>query len=56
MEQLEQIKEECETLAFRLNCLQEEISMKVKEGETMYKRKIELLELIIRLENEKLGD
>jgi hypothetical protein len=49
---VEQLKDELETVCLRFNNLQAEMAVKISEGDGLYRRKIDLIEKIDRLEND----
>jgi len=51
---LEQLKDELETVCLRFNMLQEDIRIKIADGDSLYQRKIDLIDQIERLENDGL--
>lgn len=49
---LQQLKDELETVCIRFNMLQDDIKVKIVDGDSLYQRKIDLIEKIERLEND----
>jgi MoaA/NifB/PqqE/SkfB family radical SAM enzyme len=49
---VEELKEELETVSLRLNGIIDEVALKTREGDSLYKRKIDLIEKIDRLESD----
>ena len=47
-----ELKDELETVCLRFNCVQEEMKIKISEGDILYQRKIDLIDKIDRLEDE----
>ena len=49
---LVELKDELETVCLRFNMLQEEIKVKIADGDSLYQRKMNLIDQIERLETD----
>ena len=49
---IEELKDELETVCLRFNNVQDDINIKISEGDKLHRRKIDLIDKIDRLEDE----